>query len=87
MRRLPAGDVIVHGTVFLLGLLIWSLEFDFAQALLDRAKVPAQKAWDEARRHPWRTGLASGGGVGIVVLLIVLALRYGLVEHARGVFT
>jgi hypothetical protein len=112
VRRLPAGEVIVHGTVFLLGaafvgagiafvvlpgpltippilvgLLIWSLEFDFAQSLLDRAKVPAQKAWDEARRHPWRTGLVSGGGLALVVLAMFLAVRHGLLEHARGLFT
>jgi hypothetical protein len=112
VRRLPAGDVIVHGTVFLLGaafigagiafvvlpgpltippiligLAIWSLEFDFAQSLLDRAKVPAQKAWDQAQAHPWRTGLVSGGGLLLAVLAAVLAVRFDLLEHARGLLT
>jgi uncharacterized membrane protein YbaN (DUF454 family) len=116
IRRLPAGDVIVHGTVFvlgalfiglgiaavvlpgpltippiLLGLAIWSLEFDFAQSLLDRAKVPAQHAWDAAKTKPWRTGLVAGGGLVLAVAAAVLLARYDLVskavEHAKGVIT
>lgn len=116
IRRLPAGDVIVHGTVFvlgalfiglgiaavvlpgpltippiLLGLAIWSLEFDFAQSLLDRAKVPAQHAWDAAKAKPWRTGLVAGGGLVLAVAAAVLLARYDLVskavEHAKGIIT
>lgn len=71
----------------LLGLAIWSLEFDFAQAWLDRAKVPAQKAWDEAKRHPWRTGVVSGGGVILSVLAAVLVAKYDLLDHARNLVT
>jgi hypothetical protein len=71
----------------LLGLLIWSLEFDFAQAWLDKAKVPAQRAWDEAKMHPWRTGMVSGGGMLLTVVAAVLAARYGLVDHARDLVT
>jgi hypothetical protein len=67
----------------LLGLGVWSLEFEFAQVWLEKAKVPARKAWDEAKRHPWRTGLVSGGGVVLAVVAAVLASRYGLVDHAR----
>ena len=112
VRRLPAGEVIVRGTVFLLGavfivaglafvvlpgpltippiligLAIWSLEFDFAKSLLERAQVPAQKAWDEAQAHPWRTGLVTGGGLLLAALITVLAFRFGLVEHARDVLS
>ena len=108
VRRLPAGEVIVHGAVFvlgavfigfgiaavvlpgpltippiLLGLAIWSLEFDFAQALLDRAKVPAQKAWDEARAHPRRTALVTVGGVALMVTGAVLVTQFELLARAR----
>ena len=108
VRRLPAGDVVVHGTVFLLGaacialgvaavvlpgpltippillgLAIWSLEFDFAQAWLDRAKVPAQKAWDEARAHPWRTAAVTGGGAALMIGAAVLVSAFELVDRAR----
>ncbi len=108
IRRLPAGEVIVRGTVFLvgaalitlglvavvlpgpltippilLGLLVWSLEFDFAKKWLDRAMVPAQKAWDEAQEHPWRTGLVSGGGIVLMVAAGVLVAHFELIARAR----
>jgi hypothetical protein len=67
----------------LLGLAIWSLEFDFAQAWLEKAKVPAQKAWDEAKLHPWRTGVVSGGGMVLALVAAILAARWGLIDHAR----
>ena len=107
VRRLPAGEIIVHGTVFLLGaafiatglalvvlpgpltlppilvgLAIWSLEFDFAQSLLDRAKVAAQKAWDEATEHPWRSGIISGTGLVLAVVAGIAAVQYDLVDRA-----
>ena len=88
LRRLPAGEVIVHGLVFLLGaalialglalavlpgpltippvllgLAVWSLEFDFAQRWLDPFQRRAQAAWDAAKARPVRTGLASGAGL------------------------
>jgi hypothetical protein len=112
VRRLPAGDGIVHAGVFLLGaafiglglalvvlpgpltippvlvgLAIWSLEFEFAQRLLDRATASAQQAWDQAKLHPWRTGLVTGGGLVLLAVGVVLAVRFELVDHARGVFT
>lgn len=108
LRKLPAGDLIVHGTIFVLGLafillgfafivlpgpltippilvglLIWSLEFDFAEKWLDKAKEQAQEAWDYAKAHPWRTGLVTGGGTVAVVVGAVAASRYGLVDHVK----
>jgi uncharacterized membrane protein YbaN (DUF454 family) len=88
VRRLPAGEVIVHGAVFLLGaafialglvlavlpgpltippvllgLAIWSLEFDFAQRWLAPIQRRAQQAWDAAKARPWRTGAVTCGGL------------------------
>lgn len=108
VRKLPAGDFIVHGTIFILGLafialgvalsvlpgpftippilvglLIWSLEFDFAEKWLDKAKEQAQVAWDYAKEHPWRTGIVSGGGIALVVAGAILASKYGLIEKAK----
>jgi hypothetical protein len=112
IRKLPAGDLIVHGAVFLLGALfiglglaaivlpgpltippiliglaIWSLEFDFAERLLDRAKASAQSAWDEAKEHPWRTGVISGGGIVLAVLAVIGAIRWDLVVRAKDALT
>lgn len=67
----------------LLGLAIWSLEFDFAQKWLDRAKVSAQKAWDEAQAHPWRTAVVTGGGVVLMIFAAVLVAQLGLIDRAR----
>jgi hypothetical protein len=88
IQRLPAGEVIVHVGVFvlgallialglalavlpgpltippiLLGLFVWSLEFDFAQRWLDPIERRAQAAWDGAKARPWRTGAATGAGL------------------------
>ena len=108
LRKLPAGDVLVHVGIFVLGaafialgfalvvlpgpltippvlvgLLIWSLEFDFAEKWLERAKGQAQEAWDYARAHPWRTGVVTGGGTVAVVVGAVLAERHGLVDRVK----
>jgi hypothetical protein len=101
VRRLPAGEVIVHTAVFLLGaafivlgfalvvlpgpltippillgLVIWSLEFEFAERWLDPFERKAQEAWEAAKLRPWRTGLVAGGGLVAAVVLVVLALSF-----------
>ena len=65
----------------LLGLWIWSTEFRWADRLLDRAKLSAHKALDEARRRPVLTGLVTGSGIVALVVGIVLATRYQLVDR------
>lgn len=112
VRRLPAGDLIVRGGIFLLGLafivlglvlivlpgpltippilvglLIWSLEFEWAERWVDKAKVQAQEAWEAAKAHPWRVGLVTGGGVVLLVAALVLASHYGLVDRAKDVIS
>jgi hypothetical protein len=97
---MPAGDVIVHVTVFvlgaalialglalavlpgpltippvLLGLFVWSLEFDFAERWLRPFEERAQKAWDAAKARPWRTGVASGLGLIAAAAAVYLFLR------------
>jgi hypothetical protein len=112
VRRLPAGDLIVRATVFVLGaafivlgvalsvlpgpftippvlvgLLIWSLEFDFARRWLDRVKVPAQEAWDDARARPVRAGLTLAASLALLVGGVVLATEFGVVGHVRDLVT
>ena len=103
LRRLPAGEVIVHGLVFLvgaalialglvlvvlpgpltippilLGLVVWSLEFDFAQRWLDPWERRAQQAWEAAKARPWRTGLVTGVGLLASAAAVVLAVQLDL---------
>ena len=104
IRRLPAGEVIVHVGVFLLGalliltglllavlpgpltippillgLVVWSMEFDFAERWLDPIERRAQQAWESAKAKPWRTGVATGTGLVAAGAGIYLALRWDIV--------
>ncbi|MCU1594845.1 MAG: hypothetical protein JWO12_2237 [Frankiales bacterium] len=67
----------------LLGLAIWSLEFEFARRWFERAMVPGRKAWVEAKAHPWRTGVITGGGLVLMVAAAALVAHLGLVDSAR----
>jgi uncharacterized membrane protein YbaN (DUF454 family) len=116
VRRLPAGEVIVRASVFVvglalivtglalsvlpgpltippvvLGLLVWSLEFEFAQRWLHRFEAPAQQAWEQAKARPVRTAVVSGGGLLATVVLTVVAVQQdwvgSLLRAAKGVFT
>jgi uncharacterized membrane protein YbaN (DUF454 family) len=105
LRRLPAGEVIVHVVVFvvgalliglglalvvlpgpltippiLLGLAVWSLEFDFAQRWLDPWERKAQQAWQAAKARPWQTGLVTGAGLLAAAAMIFLALRLDVLD-------
>lgn len=100
VRKMPAGDLIVHVGVFLvgaalialglalavlpgpltippilLGLAVWSLEFDFAQRWMDPIERRAQQAWEAAKARPLRTGVATGAGLIAAAAGIYLALR------------
>ena len=71
----------------LVGLLIWALEFEFAQRWADSARDKAVEAWDAAKEHPWRTAAVTAAGLGLALAAAVAASRWGLVDHARGVLT
>ncbi len=83
---LGAAAIVLPGPLtippVLVGLAIWSLEFAFAQALLERAKGPARVAWAQAKAHPWRTGVVTVGGLVLAVAGAVLASKHGLVGEA-----
>lgn len=112
VRKLPAGDLIVRVSVFLLGLafivlglalsvlpgpftippiliglLIWSLEFAWAERWLDRAKIQAQEAWTAAKHYPVRTGLVTTAGIALLVAAALLLSHYGVVDRVRDVIT
>ncbi len=47
----------------LLGLAVWSMEFEFAERWLDPIERRAQAAWDGAKARPLRTAVVSGLGL------------------------
>jgi hypothetical protein len=67
----------------LLGLVIWALEFDFAERWVDKAKDQAQDAWESAKRHPWRAGVVTGSGFLLLGVGLFLASKYELVDRAK----
>jgi hypothetical protein len=71
----------------LLGLVIWALEFAWAERWLDRARRQGLETWDAAHAHPWRAGLVTGGGLALLAVALVLASKYELLDHARSVLS
>lgn len=68
----------------LLGLLTWALEFAWAERWLDKARDQAREAWDDAKAHPVKASLVTGGGIVALAVALVLASQYDLVDHARS---
>ena len=60
----------------LLGLAVWSMEFEFAERWLDPIERRAQLAWDAAKARPWRTGAVTGAGLAAAGVGMYLFARF-----------
>ena len=72
----------------LLGVYIWSTEFDWAERLRERAVRSAQEAWEQVKRRPLISAVATGGGLIAVIAGFFVVRRYGvagMVDRALGV--
>jgi len=69
----------------LLGLWLWSLEFEFARHWLHPIRQKGAVAWDQAREKPVHTTVITVLGLVGAALMIWVALRYELLLHARNV--
>ncbi|MDP9466634.1 MAG: PGPGW domain-containing protein [Actinomycetota bacterium] len=69
----------------LLGLWIWSTEFAWADRQLDRARVSARAAWDDARRRPVVSAAVTGGGLVTLGVGLWLVGKFDVVARAREV--
>jgi len=65
----------------LLGVWIWSTEFDWADRLLDRARRSAQEAWADAKRRPVVSALVTGSGLVALGVAVWAVNRYELVPR------
>lgn len=65
----------------LLGVWIWSTEFEWADRLLDRAKRSAQEAWEDAKRRPVLSAVVTGAGLVALGVVIWAVGRYELVSR------
>jgi hypothetical protein len=66
----------------LLGLWIWSREFEFAHRFLEKFKQEGEEAWEAAKRKPVMTTLVTTAGLVGAAVAIWAVLRYDLVGKA-----
>ena len=69
----------------LLGVWIWSTEFEWADRLLERAKRSAQEAWEDAKRRPVISAFVTGFGLLALGVAIWAISRYDLVTRGLEV--
>ena len=67
----------------LLGLWLWSLEFEFARHWLRPIKKQGSAAWDTAKEKPIHTAVVTVLGLVGAGFLIWAALRYDLLDRGR----
>jgi putative transmembrane protein PGPGW len=67
----------------LLGLYLWSLEFEFAAKFFDQFKEKGQQAWDQAKQRPIVSSLITGGGLVAAGLAVWSVSHFDLVDKAR----
>jgi uncharacterized membrane protein YbaN (DUF454 family) len=67
----------------LLGLWLWSLEFEFARHWLRPIKKQGSAAWDTAKEKPIHTTVVTVLGLVGAGFLIWAALRYDLLDRGR----
>lgn len=68
----------------LIGLYIWSTEFAWADRLLDRAKVSAREAWENAKAKPVVSALVTLSGLVALGVGLYLVGKYELVSKGLG---
>jgi hypothetical protein len=68
----------------LLGLWIWSTEFEWARRFFEATRQKAVEAWQHARQHPVSSTAVTVGGVVLVVAAVVLGNQFDVVERTRA---
>ena len=66
-----------------LGLWIWSTEFEWAHRLFRAGREKGLEAWRQARRHPVSSTVVTGGGLVLAGGVIWAVLHYDLVARAK----
>ena len=67
----------------LLGLWLWSLEFEFARRWLRPMQAKGAVAWQQARRKPVHTTVVTLLGLVAAGVIIWASSRYDLIERGR----
>lgn len=67
----------------LVGLWLWSLEFEFARRWLHPVRVKGAVAWRQARARPVWTTTVTALGLAGAVLVVWATLRFDLIDRGR----
>jgi uncharacterized membrane protein YbaN (DUF454 family) len=67
----------------LLGLWLWSLEFEFAHRLLRPVKEKGAVAWEQAKAKPVHTTVVTVLGLVGAAVVIWATFRYDLIDRGR----
>jgi hypothetical protein len=67
----------------LLGLWLWSLEFEFARHWMHPIREKGTAAWDQAKEKPVHTTVVTALGLIGAALFIWAGLRYDLLDRGR----
>jgi uncharacterized membrane protein YbaN (DUF454 family) len=69
----------------LLGLWLWSLEFEFARRWLHPMKVKGAATWEAARKKPVHTTVVTVLGLVGAVVVVWATFRYDLIDRGRDI--
>lgn len=67
----------------LLGLWLWSREFEFARRWLRPVRAQGAVAWEQARAKPFHTAAVTVFGLVAAAVIIWAALRFDLIMRGR----
>jgi hypothetical protein len=84
---LGAGMVVLPGPLtippMVIGLWIWSTEFEWAHRFFETFRKRGEEAWDHAKRHPVSSTFITVGGLAIAAAVIWAVGHYHLVDRAK----
>src|SRR5690349_10645127 len=69
----------------LLGVWLWSLEFEFARRWLRPIKARGAVVWAQAKEKPVHTSVVTTVGLAGAALVIWVTFRYELIERGRTI--
>ena len=67
----------------ILGLWIWSTEFEWAHRFFASAREKGQDAWEHAKRHPVSSTIVTVGGLVVAGVAVWATAHYDLVARAK----
>ncbi|MFN8074545.1 MAG: PGPGW domain-containing protein [Kineosporiaceae bacterium] len=67
----------------LLGLWVWSTEFDWAKRMFTTFRRKAADAWTHAKQHPVSSAVVTVGGLALVAAVVWAMAHFDLVDRGR----